>query len=130
MHDPEGVIRRPRPEWIRDARGAVRAAYLPLRKDPPVRAVRPDRRALVYFYLGADGFPVGVKFLEPKADVAIGCMSTLLFGDRNGGRSRSRRRAKRTFPTSESALRFFVTFAKAAADAAQGMPALPGVGGR
>ncbi len=130
MPSPAGLIRKPRPEWIRDARGAVRAAYLALRTDPPVRAVRPDRRALVYFYLGSDDFPVGVKFLEPKADVAIGCMSTLLFGDRKGGRSPSRRPAKRTFPTRDSALRFFVTFAKAAADVAQGMPALRGVGGR
>lgn len=68
----------PAPDWLsepaiecfKDARGRVESAYITLRREKAVRAIQPNRDHLVFFYLGADDLPVGLRLLEPVVGAA------------------------------------------------------------
>jgi len=51
--------------------GNIVSMYIKVREGKAVRAIRPNPTVLVYFYLGRDDLPVGIKFLEPVAGVAV-----------------------------------------------------------
>lgn len=58
------------PEFLTDDEGRIYAMQVRLRPGIAVRAVQPNPKCLVFFYLGTDDLPVGLKFLEPVGGVA------------------------------------------------------------
>lgn len=62
---PEPVV-----ECFKDMRGRVESAYITLRREKAIRAVQPSPDHLVFFYLGSDDLPVGLRLLEPVVGAA------------------------------------------------------------
>lgn len=65
------VLPTPLVEFQRDEAGRILSAYIKLRTGKARRAVWPNHDHLVYFYLGRDDLPVGIKLLEPVTGWAI-----------------------------------------------------------
>ena len=82
MANPTTLVQHPVPVYVKDESGRVQAAYMRVRTDKAVRAVRPRPDAQVYFYLGADDRIVGIHMLENRPGVALEAVRTLL--DANG----------------------------------------------
>lgn len=78
------MLPSPELQLLNDESGRTRAAYLRIREGKAIRAVQPNKDALVFFYLGRDDFPVGIKFLEPKAGVAVSQLVLKFLEDRQG----------------------------------------------
>jgi hypothetical protein len=78
------IIKKPKPEYVRDASGKVCAAYMRVRTGQAVRTHQPRADALVYFYLGADDRIVGIHMLENKPGVALEGVLTTLHEDDGG----------------------------------------------
>lgn len=72
------IIKKPKPEYVRDASGKICAAFMRVRTGQAVRTTQPRPDALVYFYLGSDERIVGIHMLENKPGVALeGVLTTL-----------------------------------------------------
>lgn len=60
---------------IRDEKtGRAISVYMRLRPGKARCATQPNKKALVFFYLGADSLPVGIQFLEPAVGVPVSYM--------------------------------------------------------
>ena len=63
----------PKPEVTFDKEGGlVVSAYMKLRDGiKAVGCVQPNADALVFFFIAADGLPIGIRFHEPASGIAV-----------------------------------------------------------
>jgi len=78
------IIKEPSPEYAYDDQGRITAMYLKIRTGKAVRAVHPNKNVLVYFLLGQDDMPIGIKFLEPAPGLAITRVASYLYRGEDG----------------------------------------------
>jgi hypothetical protein len=68
---PVGLLPEPVVQFDQEG-GHTVSAYMKLRDGvKAVGCVQPNPDALVFFYIAADGFPIGIRFHEPASGVAV-----------------------------------------------------------
>ena len=81
---PIQLLDSPKVEVVRDEQGRFLSVYVKIREAKPVSAVQPDPDALVFFYLGRDDFPVGIKIAEPAPGIAFSHLAMRLLESPEG----------------------------------------------
>lgn len=68
-------------EFFQGPDGRTESAYISLRKEKATHQVQPNPDHLVFFYIGADHYPVGVRLLEPVlGEAGAEVLMKLVFG--------------------------------------------------
>jgi hypothetical protein len=78
------LLPEPRVTFSHDENGRPTGAYIKVREGTAYKAVQPNPAHLVYFYIGYDELPIGFKFLEPAAGVALSTVTSMLIQDGDG----------------------------------------------
>lgn len=85
--------------------GKTEAAYVRLREGKAKCAVRPNADVLVWFYLGSDELPIGIKYLEPALGCAMSWVLDYVEVDGDGVPSSVGRDVEHHFFTSDQMVR-------------------------